>query len=576
MVIFDGKEYFDRKDYYKIMQEDILLNREILVRRLPPKNKKNLTNKIDNSLFILEENYNQEYGMNYHFVQHSYKNNIVKEENLIGVSTISFDIDIGENKECKSKSEFYTRLNILKKKYGIYPHLIVKTTGGYHIYFNLLETFEYKIYKKAIDKVYTFLISELLGDKGFKWKISQLKVIGSYDRSNKYTDPEQNGISIEKYNKHNKYTLKDLYNLYEKITGIKKDLIDDEKNAEKSKERNRSFRYKINELCPYKVSKDLGIYDSDRKCIKGDNSIKIWYDKNIDRYCIKEHNGSKIDLYQIILNHFKGDFKELVKYIYKEYSIKYNNESNYFEIPKIILKEILSGEFLIDYDILKEEFGENYKELLSNISVLNYGKLNYKILFILINLLTFYNKETKNIILKDINIFDIFRSSNEKKDNLYVNKQEYILYFKIMKSLYINLENFNTNQRNINKIYLIDDFTDKGNNKYDIKILNKMLSKGYIHKLKNIPAYIPNNIFKLDKKIMGAFILFLIKSEIENIKQKSIKYEDIYKTINKSYNDKYLRKIKSEVKNIFKEIKKNIRINYRLYLEKNEVIIEKE
>lgn len=575
MEIFDWKEYFDKKDYYKIMKEDILCNRNILVKRLIPKNKKNINKKIDYSLFILENDYKQEYWINYHFVQHSYKNNIVKEENLIWVSTISFDIDIWENKECKSKSEFYTRLNILKKKYWISPHLIIKTTWWYHVYFNLSETFEYKIYKKVIDKVYTFLISELLWDKWFKWAISQLKVIWTYDRSNKYTDPEQNGISIEKYNKHNKYTIKDLYNLYEKITWIKKDLIHDERNAEENKERNKSFRYKINELCPYEVSKDLWIYDSDRKCIKWDNSIKIWYDKNIDRYCIKEHNWWKIDLYQIILNNFKWDFKELVKYISKEYSIKYINESNYFEIPKIILKEILSWEFLIDYDILKEEFRENYEELLSNISVLNYWKLNYKILFILINLLTFYNKKTKNIILKDINIFDIFKNSNEKKDNLYVNKKEYILYLKIMKSLYINLENFNINQKNITKIYLIDDFTDKWNNKYDIKILNKMFSKWYIHKLKNIPAYIPNNIFELDKKIMWAFILFLIKSEVENIKQKSVKYEDIYKTINKSYNNKYLRKIKSEVKNIFKEIKWNIRINYRLYFEKNEVIIEK-
>lgn len=576
MEIFDWIEYFDKKDYYKIMKEDILCNRNILVKRLIPKNKKNINKKIDYSLFILEEDYKQEYWINYHFVQHSYKNNIVKEENLIWVSTISFDIDIWENKECKSKSEFYTRLNILKKNYWIYPHFIIKTTWWYHIYFNLSEIFEYKIYKKVINKVYEFLIEKLLWDKWFKRKISQLKVIWSYDRSNKYTDPEKNGISIEKYSKHSKYNIEDIYNFYEKITWTKKNLIDDEKNAEENKERNNSFRYKINDLCPHEISKELWIYDADKKSIKWDNSIKIWYDKNLHKYCIKEHNWWKIDLYQIILHHFKWNFQELLKFVYKNYWIKYLKENNYFEIPKIILKEILLWDFLIDYDILKKEFWEDYKNILSdNDFIINKWKLNYKIVFILMNLLTFYDKKKKNIILKNINFFDIFKNSEEKKDSLYVNKKEYIIYFKIMKSLYINLENFNINNKSITKIYLVDDFIEKWNNKYDIKIMDQLFSKLYIHKLKNITSYIPKNIFKLNKKLILVFILFLIKSEIENIKLKSIKYIEIYNIIDKSYNDKYLEKIKVEIKNIFKKIQKNIKINYRLYFERNELIIEK-
>ncbi len=587
MIQLDGKIKYEYQDNFDIIH-DILLGREILVRNLAPKNKKNT--KADSfSLFPLKSWYIQTPGLNYNYVLHIYNNNVVKKENLVGLTTIAIDVDIGDTKKCKNKTEFYTRLRLLKKNYWIIPHIIVKSTWGYHLYFNLAQITEYKKYRVVIDGIYKKLSDELLWDNAFERKIWLLKVIGSRDYSNKYDSPEKNIIVIEKVNQHCKYNVQDLHDFYNKFTNNKRTVEYSDKVFENRKEINAEYRYSINNLCPYEITNLLDIYDKNTGCVMlyseslkkyvPNNSIKIWFDKELWRFCLKEHgNSGKIDLYQIILNHFEWDYDKLREFIYKNFKISAVSKEKNIILSRFIILVILNWNFKIDENKMRQEFWENYKDIIEKTHILNEWKLWYKIIFILLNILSHYDRDfQKSIHIENLSFSDIFSNSKQLRSNSYTKKDEYLKYIKIMKCLYVLVTDFKKDKKEDNydnallsRIYLINDFKEEKTN-CSIKVLQWMNTLS--HKLISIPSYIPRELLSYEEKLAWLLMLFLIKKILN---KKDISYREVYNSLNLTYNEKYIRDIKANIKDKFKKIEKYTKKYFSLEFEKDRVVLKKE
>lgn len=587
MIKLDGMTKYEHQDNFDVMY-DILLGREIYVRNLTPKNKKNT--KVDSfSLFLLKSWYIQTPGLNYNYVLHIYRNNAVSKENLIGLTTIAIDVDIGDTKKCKNKTEFYTRLRLLKKNYWIIPHVVVKSTGGYHLYFNLNQVMEYKKYRVVIDGIYKKLGEELLWDNVFERKIWLLKVIGSRDYSNKYDNPEKNIVVIEKLNQHSKYNVQDLHDFYNKFTNNKRTVEYSEKVFENRKEINAEYRYSINNLCPYEVTKLLEIYDKDNGCVMlyseslnkyiPNNSMKIWFDKELWKFCLKEHgNNGTIDLYQIVLNHFEWDYDKLREFIYKNFKISAVSKEKNIILSRFIILVILNWYYKIDENKMRQEFGEEYKEIIEKTSILNNWKLWYKIVFILLNILSHYDRDfQKSIHLENLSFADIFSNSKQLSGNSYSKKDEYLKYIKIMKCLYVLVTDFkkpkkedNYDNALLSRIYLINDFQEWKRN-CTIKALQGMSTLS--HTLTSIPSYIPREFLWYEEKLAWLLMLFLIKKILN---KKYISYREVYNALNLTYNEKYIRDIKATVKDKFKKIEKYTKKYFALEFDKDKVLFKKE
>lgn len=550
--------------------KDILLQREILWRYLPPKNNKSLKIE-DYSLFPIEPWFTQDNWKNIHYIQHIYKYNKVSIETLEWLTTICFDIDIWDDKTCKNKWELFNRITILNKRFSLKPHYIIKTTWWYHIYFNLNEIIQYKIHKKVIDKVYEYLIKELLWDDWFSRQISTLKYIGWYDFSDKKTNAISNVIVPEKIYTHHKYTLQDIYDFYNKITWNKKTIEYSLLINENKIERNTSYRYSVNNCCPFETTQKLWIYDEKINCIKGNPSISIRYNDKLWKYCIKEHNWWSIDLYQVVLEYYKFDYIKLKIFFYVNYWLLSLNKGNFISISKIILTNILLWNYKIDEEKLKEDYKEKYDEIRKNIHILNNWKLNYKIIFLLLNLLSHLSQNHQNnIIIEKISFSKIFKNSNLSSDNINVSKVEYLKYFTLMKYLYTEVSDFKK-EESIVKVYLMNKFEENKNN-YNFYLFNEL--SDIKNQLQKISVYIPKLFLNYDKKLSWILILFLSKI-IDKKKIIEISYEEIYYYTNQVYNEKYIVKIKSDIVKRFKSIQIYTKLYCDLYFNEKKVIIEK-
>lgn len=550
--------------------KDILLQRTILWRYLAPKNNKNI--KIEDfNLFPIEYWFTQDNWKNIHYIQHIYKYNKVSVDNLQWLTTICFDVDIWDDKICKNKWELFNRINIVNKRFWFKPHYIIKTTWGFHIYFNLSEIIEYKVHKIIIDKVYNYLIKELLWDEWFTRKISTLKYIGWYDFSDKKTNAIWNVIIPEKIYKHKKYSINDIYDFYNKISSNQKTIEHSIFINEKKIERNLNYRYSVNDCCPYEVTQKLWIYDEKNNWLKWDRSVKIRYNKKLWKYCIKEHNWWSIDLYQVVLEHYKYDYTKLKKFFYENYWLLSLNKDNFITLPKIILTNILLWDYQIDEEKLKNDYKENYEKIIQDTHILNNGKLNYKIIFLLLNILSHLNQNHQNnIIVENISFSEIFKNSNVPDSHIYVSKIEYLKYFTLMKYLYTEIPDFK-NEKSIIKVYLIGKF-EQNNNNYNFYLFNEL--SDIKHQLQNVKIYIPKLLLNYDKKVCWLLVLFLSKI-IERKEIIEISYEEIYNYTNQVYNERYLVKIKSNIIKKFKLIEKYTKLYCDLYFKNNKVIIEK-
>lgn len=581
------------KDYHFELMNEILHWRQIYVRPLLPKNNRNW--KMESyELFPLKKDYIQRPWNNFHFPVFIYKNNVIKIENLIWIPVLPFDVDVWPLKNCKTNEEFKTRLKLLNSNYWIKPHIIPKSTGWYHLYFILNEIVDYQKHKIVIDKLMEIINKELLWDEWFEWRLAMLKVIWSFDYSYKFNSPEKNVVLPFFVSNHKHYSLQFLYDLYNKITGNKRTIQHSEKIYEDKIERNNEFRCEINDQCPYIVTKMLWIYDKDNECIItyskslkrniSNRSIRIWYDKWLWKYCLQEKNWWKIDLFQVIINFFDWDYWKLLEFARTKLWIYPKNKDNYLKIPKIILTNIFYWSFQIDEIKMEREFWKDYKKIIEKTKILKNWRLHYKIIFLLLNILSHYDMDNEeNIQLKSIKFANIFIKSylhNDEKTRkiIHSKKIEYVKYFKIMKCLFTTIKDYKKDSKNdsynnalISRIYLLNDFNENSSG-FDIIILNWIHPKKLSHTLTKVPVYIPKTFLEYEEKLSWLLLLVLYKKLFNEGK---ISFSEVCDYIWINYNEKNIRDMKSEIKKKFWEIENYTKKYFSIKFNKTEVLLEK-
>lgn len=452
---------------------------KVIVVTLPPKN--NIyKNDINTKWFFLNDEYTIINGENLYLELQEYWNNDRCEEKLKYIHTLMIDIDIWEDKECKTNHQLFEKLELLKTENNLIPHYIIKTKHWYHIHF-LFKKLNYKKSWKKIEAVYEYIRDSLYGDKQYKWKTWLWKIPGTLDFSvddKDYAHKLNAGeidydtpftIYCEKINDHKKYDTQKIYEIFTQINNINKnttsELIQlDEAKQEKLYKIHKTLVKEANDKCAKEVLEKLWVGVINWK-ILSDNSLSLFINKNTKKYSLHDFSWKVFWNFNFVLRYCQdldrqNAYKNTLKFFNADFWIKRVDSINYIIIKKFIFNHILRGKFIFDIQAFKKDHPNDFDKILCKKDIINdEWILSNTIVFILLNILW----KNSNWELKNVNFHTIFDESYMKYGNINAQKDLFLEYMEIMKYLYIETEKYEYIDPNEYKWYLDNNLVHQNN-----------------------------------------------------------------------------------------------------------------